>query len=287
MGVLQVDEATYRGLNRWSWSTAKHVLDCPAEALDQRQRPISETDAMKIGTLMHALILEPETVGDRYMVVPEIVKGLGGWTYSNAGVTWRTKKEAEAALFAGMGDRVPVTRALMTECELRCKGPREAVEAWGVEAEVAMIGQIEGCAAKGKADGVSGRILLDVKTTADVKPDAIGRAAVQRRWLGQLWTYRELAKQSGFAVEEVGVMVVQAPKASGNPLKLSTSRQPRRSWRTLWLDDHALRYGESEGRRVWRAIRDCEAAEDWPDYPTGPLVLPRWAREVEIEEEVF
>ena len=33
MGVLNVDDATYRALNRWSWSTAKHVLECPAEAI--------------------------------------------------------------------------------------------------------------------------------------------------------------------------------------------------------------------------------------------------------------
>jgi hypothetical protein len=73
-------------------------------------------------------------------------------------------------------------------------------------------------------------------------------------------------------------MLVQAPKVSNSPLNLSKSRQPRQSWRIVWLDAEAIAYGESEARRVWRAIRDCEASGEWPDYAGDSLSLPRWAK---------
>jgi len=289
MGRLNVDDATYRALNRWSWSTAKHVLACPAEARDQRDRPIETTPAMQIGTLIHAMILEPDTLTDRYAVVPEVRKGLQGYTFDGADQGWRLKRDAEEARDAGLGGRIGLTRELISDCADRC-GPvcewmiHEA-EAEGLE--VAMVGDIEGAAVKGKADVITSDAVFDVKSLADCSPRAVQRAAVDRGWLGQLWTYGELARQSGYPVNRYGVIVVQAPRASGQPLKLSAGRQPRASWRLLWLDDAAAAYGEAEARKVWRTIRDCEAAKSWPDYDQTLIELPRWARAEEIKDEAF
>lgn len=287
MGILNVDDATYRAINRWSWSTAKHVLECPAEARDQRDRPIQTTDAMEMGTLMHSLILEPELVDQWYAVAPQIVKGLGGWTWPGHEMTWRLKKEAEATLAGIMGDRFLLTEELMDDLRARCEGPRQWCLEHTPHAEVPMVGQIEGCAIKGKADILVDGAVIDVKTTGDIKPASIQRTAIQRNWLGQVWTYGELARQSGHAIQHYGIMVIQAPKVSNSPLNLSKSRQPRHSWRIIWLDAEAIAYGESEARRVWRAIRDCEASGEWPDYDTGSLSLPRWARPETVTEEAF
>ncbi len=287
MGVLNVDDPTYRALNCWSWSTAKHVLECPAEAHDQRFRPIDCTDAMEMGTLMHALILEPETLDDRFGVAPSIVKGNGGWTWEGADSVWRLKKEADAALAGVMGDRFLVTKQLMDDLQQRCHQPRVHALANATETELAMVGQIEGCAVKGKADMLTKGAIIDVKTTSDIKPAAIERAAYQRRWFGQVWTYGELARQAGFDVTQYGIIVVQAPRVSGSPLKLSSSRQPRPSWRLVWLSDAAVEYGENEARSVWRAIRDCEASKTWPDYDESEINPPRWARSAPVQDEAF
>jgi len=287
MGVLNVDDATYRALNRWSWSTAKHVLECPAEAYDQRTRPIETTDAMEMGTLMHALILEPEEVEKHYAVAPKIVKGLGGWTWPGHEMTWRLKKEAEATLAGIMGERFLVTQELMDDLTARCDQARLWVLAHQPHVEMAMVGQIEGASVKGKADMVCGNAIIDVKTTTDIKPASIQRAAVQRHWLGQVWTYGELARQSGHPIDRYGILLVQTPKVSNSPLNLSKSRQPRQSWRIIWLDAEAIAYGESEARRVWRAIRDCEASGEWPDYAGDSLSLPRWAKPEAVQEEAF
>ena len=150
-----------------------------------------------------------------------------------------------------------------------------------------MVGQIEGCAVKGKADLLIHNAIIDVKTTADIRPSAVGRTAIQRHWLGQVWTYGELAKQSGYPITKYGVIVIQSPKVSGTPMRLSASRQPRQSWRLMWLSDEAIAYGESEAKRVWRTVRDCEAVGEWPDYDCQEIALPRWAKTEVIEEEVF
>lgn len=287
MGVLNIDDQTYRALNRWSWSTAKHVLDCPAEALDQRKRPIDTTDPMRLGTLMHALILERDTIDDRYVVTPEIVKGSNGYTWEGAGVMFKLKREAQAALAERLGDRQQITRDALEMLDAWCDAPRNMIQAMQAKPEIAMAGEIEGCACKGKADAISDRWLIDVKTVSDIKPANIERTAVQRRWLGQLWTYAELARQAGMEPEKIAIMLVQAPKASGTPIKMSASRQPRAAWRVMTLSEEALAYGESEARRVWRAIRDCESANDWPEYRAGVLNLPRWAKVEEVSAEVF
>ena len=297
MGKLNVSEQVYRALNKWSWSTAKHVLECPAEAFDQRKRPIDKTDAMQLGTLMHMALLEPQLIDEHYVVAPEIRKGLGGWTYKGADQTWRLKKEAEAHLTETLGDRFKVTEELMLDIKSRVRGARDLLRTYGsldlsgrklaIDAEVAMVGQIEGCAVKGKADLLIHDGIIDVKTTADIRPTAVGRTAIQRHWLGQVWTYGELAKQCGYPIRKYGVIVIQSPKVSGTPMRLSSSRQPRPSWRLMWLSEEAIAYGESEAKRVWRTVRDCEATGNWPDYDCNEITLPRWAKAEVVEEEIF
>jgi hypothetical protein len=96
-------EAEYRAHPAWSWSTAKHALACPAEALDQRERPIDSNDAMRLGTMIHTAILEPAEYALRY-IVPPVVERQPGWdvdgkrgAYTVRGVEYATKAEAEAA----------------------------------------------------------------------------------------------------------------------------------------------------------------------------------------------
>jgi len=279
---IHSSEKDYRALPIWSWSSAKLSLDCPAEAYDQRARPIETTDAMRVGTMIHAAALEPDVFASDYSVVPPIERDEYGkrWTWDGADASYRTQaeaREAQAATFAG---------ELIT-AELHADILRRAPRFVGGEREIAMRGSIDGCDAKGKLDLLLDGIVYDLKTVSDATPQGVQRASIQRGWLGQVWTYGELARQSGLEVRGFGIVIVQSPKVSGNPLGLSGSRQPRVHSRILHLSADAVAYGEAEARRVWRTIRDCEATGIWPDWPDGELELPRWASISAVEEEVY
>lgn len=292
MPRLQLTEPEYRALDLWSWSTAKHVLTCPAEALDQRQRPIDTTDSMRLGTMLHCAILEPAEYHQRYVVPPaverqpgwEVEGGRGAYTLAALpGQTYATKAEARAALGASLAGEW-VTAELLADVWARAEAARELLGP-GVQTEVMLTGVIEGAACKGMADILGGGVVIDVKTMADVSPRAVQRAAHDGCWAGQLWTYGELGRQAGMGTpERYGILVVQAPRVSGSPLGLSSSRQPRPHCRLVWMDEAMVAAGRADALRVWRTVRQCEASGVWPDYEAEALTLPRWVREADGEE---
>lgn len=323
MGVVALPEADYRALDLPSWSTAKLALLSLAAVRDAMERPIETTDAMRLGTMLHTAILEPAEYPSRY-VVPPAVEQQPGWEVEGdrgayvvpalPGESYRTQAEARAALRpwgwagceqtyrtqaearAALGAALPgewVTQDLYDDVLARAA----AVEAIPADMrqialhEVGMVGRIEGCECKGRADIVvpdHGRcVIIDVKTAADVAPDAITRRAWQGEWAGQLWTYGELARQAGFGRPHAYcVLVVQAPQVSGSPLGLSRSRQPRRHARLLSLTPAMIDAGQRCARQVWRAMRQALQSGVWPDYVHAELDLPTWARRQAADAEV-
>ena len=144
-------EADYRAHPLPSWSSAKDLLHMsPAEWLHHQGKPRTESAAMAWGTLLHALVLEPDTIGERYALVGEVTRTEDGkrWTCGN-GEDYRTRAEAEAALLADVGDR----QALTAECLADARARAEQAAAVLGEAtlrEVPMGGTIEAAPARGR-----------------------------------------------------------------------------------------------------------------------------------------
>ena len=289
-------ERDYRAYPLPSWSSVKGLLDtCPAEWRHQQDAPRTESAAMIWGTLLHAAVLEPHRL-DEMVCDPVTVErdGTGkAWTHTAAdGETWRTQREAQAAAAEAMPtDRYAVTAELLADLRLRAEQAAALLpDGDSGSYEVAMRGSIEGQPCKGKADVIAGGSVLDLKTTGDVTPDAIQRAATQRHWFGQLWTYGELARQSGHDVTDYGAIVVQAPHLThaGGVLGLSDRYQPRAHARIVPIGDEGVAHGRAEAIRAWRTYLDCTLREHWPDWSEthpGALAPSRWAVEAEPEAQ--
>jgi hypothetical protein len=282
-------EAEYRAHPLPSWSAAKDLLHMsPAEWLHHQSKPRTESAAMAWGTLLHAMVLEPDTIGARYVVVGEVTRTEDGkrWTCGN-GEDYRTKAEAEAALLADVGDRQALTAECLADARARAE-QAAAVLGGSMLCEVPMQGAIEGCACKGKADVIDAGRLIDVKTSADVTPRTIARIARDRLWRGQLWTYGELARQCGYVREspDLAVLVVQAASVSlaGGILSL-TGWQPRAHARIVPLTPAAVEAGRNEARAVWSRLRECQLADAWPDYDGDSIDVSRWETEAEVTPE--
>jgi len=283
-------EREYRAHPLPSWSAVSRLLDMsPAEWLHEQSRPRTETGPMAWGTLLHALVLEPDSVAQRYAVIgagPERTEDGKRWTLGGD-VDYRTKAEAEAALLADVGDRQALTAECMADARVRAR--RAAWVLGGSQLrEVPMQGTIEGCACKGKADFIRGGMVVDIKTSADVTPRTIARIARDRLWRGQLWTYGELARQCRFVREspDLAVLVVQAASVSlsGGILSL-TGWQPRIHSRIVPLTPAAVEAGRNEARAVWSRLRECQLADAWPDYDGDSIDVSRWETEAEVTPE--
>ena len=288
-------EPDYRAYPLPSWSAVKGLLDtCPAEWRHQQDAPRTESAAMIWGTLLHAAVLEPHRLEEMVCEPVTVERDDTGkaWTHTAAaGETWRTQREAQAAAAEAMpSDRYAVTAELLDDLRERAAAAA-ALLPDGALREVAMRGSIEGQPCKGKADviaKVGGALaVLDVKTTGDVTPDAVQRAATQRHWFGQLWTYGELARQNGHAVDAYGILIVQAPHLThaGGVLGLSDRYQPRPHARIDPIGVEGVAHGRAEAIRAWRTYLDCTLRDCWPDWTTEPLEPSRWAVEAEPEAQ--
>ena len=285
----EMTEAEYRAHPLPSWSAAKDLLHMsPAEWQHYQTKPRAESAAMAWGTLLHALVLEPDTIGERYALVGEVTRTEDGkrWTCGN-GEDYRTKAEAEAALLADVGDRQALTAECLADARARAE-QAAAVLGGSMLREVPMGGTIEGCGCKGKADVIDAGRLIDVKTSADVTPRTVARIARDRLWRGQLWTYGELARQNGYVREspDLAVLVVQAASVSlaGGILSL-TGWQPRSHARIVPLTAAAVEAGRAEARAVWSKLRECQLADVWPDYDGDSIDVSRWETEAEVTPE--
>ena len=260
----------------------------PAEWQHHQGKPRAENAAMAWGTLLHALVLEPDTIGERYALVGEVTRTEDGkrWTFGGP-EDYRTRAEAEAALLADVGDRQALTAECLADARARAE-QAAAVLGKATLCEVPMGGTIEGCGCKGKADAIYGGRVIDVKTSADITPRTVARIARDRLWRGQLWTYGELARQCGYVREspDLAVLVVQAASVSlaGGILSL-TGWQPRAHARIVPLTAAAVEAGRAEARAVWSKLRECQLADVWPDYDGDSIDVSRWETEAEVTPE--
>ena len=290
-------ETDYRAYPLPSWSAVKGLLDtCPAEWRHQQDAPRTESASMIWGTLLHAAVLEPHRLGE--MVCQPVTVGRDdtgkAWTHTAAdGETWRTQREAQLAAAEAMPtDRYAVTAELLADLRLRAEQTAALLpDGDSGSYEVALKGSIEGQPCKGKADAIAeiggALAVLDLKTTGDVTPKAVQRAATDRHWFGQLWTYGELARQNGHAVDAYGILIVQAPHLTyaGGVLGLSDRYQPRPHARIVPIGVEGVAHGRAEAIRAWRTYLDCTLRDCWPDWPAEPLAPSRWAVEAEPEAQ--
>lgn len=232
------------------------------------QRPKREpTEAMKAGTLVHALILEPGTVAARYVVRPE-------------GMDLRTKAGKEWAEAQPSGVEV-ITAEQMDTAKQQAIAVLKAAGHWlkkGVaERSIFWTDQATGAYCKARPDWVTryqGRvIMLDVKTAADVSPDGFSRSIAKYGYHRQAAHYIDGYKAAtGIEVDEFVLLAVE-------------SAYP---WQCVpyVLDAFALRQGRMEVARLLTTYAECQRTGQWPGFGAGLqlISLPDWALDSELKE---
>jgi hypothetical protein len=212
--------------------------------------PSAQTAAMKLGSLTHCAVLEPDELAKRYGIAPDRRTNAGKAIAAEmeaSGIEAVTASEMEQAM--AMASSV---RSHQAAAALLRDGKAEQSFWWD--------DQPTGLRCKCRPDWYNGTTIVDLKTTTDASPKGFAKSVAQWRYHVQQNHYLAGA----FAERFVFIAVEKTyPYAVG----------------VYELDETAALHGETERRNNLQTIADCRAISEWPGYGNTiqPLSLPNWA----------
>lgn len=225
------------------------------------------TDSMIRGQYGHALLLEPETLEERWAVWD------GG---RRAGPEWKAFCEEHEDKSIVRSDDVALIAAAVTHALSRPEV--KALIGRGVS-EVSVFTDDCGVQCKGRLDWVNTDALVpvDVKFTNDIRPQKFGRIASGLAYTSKLACYhRWFAREHGVTLRPFQLLVIQL-----------NDRRPHDCC-ICSVAEADLDYGWARARRMIDRVREAIERDDWPGVDGGaesvPLALPAW--EIPGEEEV-
>ena len=286
---MQISDKDYYALEALSQSGAKSLLVSPAQFRAERDTPKSDTPDMAFGRLVHALVLEPATVAERFGTGPDLssVRTKDGKPASNPAATTEGKALA-AEWYASHPDVTVVAPADFAKAEavaaslLDTPHPVEALTLRQMlalpesQTELAILWQSAGVPCKAKLDAVvrlpDGRVLIaDPKTTA--KPMTVKGLTTAIADFGyhvQKSAYLEALASIGVCDAEFVFIFV------------SKTAPYEAAW--ISLDDAATDAGASRFDAAKQIYAACVRSGNWPSAQVSGLLpftlgLPTWYRE--------
>ena len=218
--------------------------------IDPDRKPLEPTAAMRLGSLVHCAVLEPDELLQRYGVCgPRNTKAGKEQAAAMAANGIEAVTEADMALALSMAAAV---REHPAAALLLAKGKAEQSFWWD--------DTTTGLRCKCRPDWYDGTTIVDLKTTTDASPAGFAKSVANFRYHVQANHYL-----AGTSAERFVFIAVEKtyPYAIG----------------VYELDAAAMEYGEALRRANLAVIADCRAIDEWPGYGTGiqALSLPQWA----------
>ena len=256
----------YRAIDAVNWSSLKSLRKSPLQYWHDRAAGYTEgTPAMRLGTLIHALILEPHVVDSRFAIYPGKARRGKAWesfVEENPGREIVLATEMTRGLRAADAVR---QHPLAFGCVFA--GEAEQVVTW-TDPET-------GIKCKARTDLVNGK-LVELKSTGDVTPRTFATVAARLGYHGQIAFYLDGLTESGRSVAPEPLMVVVE---SDEPYDVAVFTVP----------EEELETGRCMYRRLLHRLKDCTEADSWPGVCNEeplPLALPVWAFNEENEPDL-
>lgn len=252
----------------------KSLADSPAHCylrhLAPNRPPNEPTDAMSLGTLAHAFVLEPDAVGTRYAVKP---RGMNFAT--KEGKAWRDAQTLEIVSQDNVdaaGAMVAAIKRVKVLADLLAKG----------EAETSVFANCKATGLRRRArtdwlhwTGPKRCYALDIKTINELTPDTVQRAIATYGYHRQAAHYTATLEAAGVEVDEFVFGFV-------------SSTYPYIAVAYV-LDDETAEQGRDEVAELMEKFANCQRMGEWPAFGDGYQLtgLPTWAkRSAEIELEI-
>lgn len=268
----------YRALSALNWSTLRDVHVSPLLCRWRQDNPRPDTSSLSLGRLIHTAILEPERYDEEVLLRPS---QWDSWR-TKAAREWRAEQEAEGRIIIDdeTAELVSLLRSRVIESAgwpLLCDTRREVSIQWTAEVGGSQI------PCKGRLDAVTGRRLVDLKTTKDLK--WFWKDAAELLYHGGLAWYLDGALAAGEI--DPAAVAPYLPGAYGYEeidddagvyiIALETSEPyDAGAWR---LPPYVIQAGRRLHRSLLETWSSCREADLWPgrEPVVTDLHLPTWA----------
>ena len=271
------DDASYRADPGYNFSTIKAAIpgkygtslaDLRAD-LDN-PTPFKRTPAMELGTLVHSLVLEPDTVSDQYLVTAETDRRRKAYKEAKAvadaeGLTLVT--EADMAKARAMATAVELNEEWAM---LKQKAGEELETECGMAVNDPLLG---GLRYKGKFDALfGGELMVDVKTTTEsLDLDNLSALIVNRNMHVQQALYwrilRQVRPELSYHLPKMAWLFVRSTGAFDTVL--------------VYASDDIMEHAELLLNELLEDIARAEQENYWPPAHPGSVAvatLPRWVK---------
>ncbi len=242
---------------------ARSPLHYWAKYLDPNREPQLPTPAMRLGTAIHAAVLEPEDFMRGYHVAPAVD---------------RRTKDGKAEWEKAVAEAEEAGAELITSTDYdTCMRISEQVSSHPTARKVfSGLGQAEmsmfwtdmetGVLCKCRPDWLALPMIVDLKSTEDASAQGFQRSA---------WNYRYWV-QAAWYMDGIEQATGQRPDAF---VFAAFEKVPPHACAFYFAEQAMLDMGRAEYRKLLRTYADCLAADKWPGYDTTvqPLGVPVWA----------
>lgn len=238
-----------------SKSWLDHIHRSPAHLRAYLDGLIPSTPRMEFGSLVHAWVLEPDSIASRYLKTPKFDRRTKAGKAGYEDITQRAAAEGLTVVDEETWD-------LATRIKDAVYGHKAAAAILGKgepEQSVLWTNGETGELCKARADWLRD-FLVDVKTTEDASPNGFAKSIANYRYHVQDAHYREGFERDRF----VWIAVEIKP-----PFAVAVYAD----------DDDMLALGKAHRDADLSLYAECKAKNEWPGYPEiiQTITLPRWA----------
>ena len=254
-GIYRISAEEYHSIDAVSNSALSLLAESPRHLLYRREHPLSPTPAMRLGTLLHAAILEPGRVAEKFEVCPNFHlddrnRTSAGARSNSKSTEWARSKFAEHAA-AHTGKEI-VSADIFEKMSLRaaslscCRSAMDCLTGGEAELSAVWADGVTSLLCKGRADYVTSTRVVDLKTTAG--------GATFDHVIGQRGYHRQMAHyQRG-----IGTHL--------EPWIIAIDSLPPHCVRCAPVSSAAIIAGKAELDNLLRTLRNCEVSGVWPGY---------------------
>lgn len=248
----------------------------------QYERP-KDTEALRLGSLIHSMVLEPELFHQQYVMKPELtpippevrLKDVGREEFEQNKEIRRQTKASNDDLMAffneNLNGRTVISEkdiAIANECRnsvYRCPKNAKLLANLEIEKSIYWTDEETGVLCKARPDGFNNAIAVDLKSSRS----ANGRY------------FQSAAMKEGYFLQ--AGMIYEGLKAIGKPIRkfvfIVIEKEPPFSVATYILDDEALQYGIDLFHALLRKYAVSRETNQFDDYGFQVLMAPKYALE--------
>lgn len=243
---------------------ARSPLHYWARYLDPNRVEPEPTPAMRLGTAVHTLTLEPDTWESRYIVAPQVDRR----TKEGKALWAEFEAEAQGRELISADDRAIVSR--MAEAVwrhpaagmlLKLPGQAETTHMWKDAAT--------GLDCKCRPDWLidDGSLIVDLKTTEDASPAGFRKSIAA-------WRYH---LQASWYLDGIESATSRRPDQF---IFICVEKKPPHAVAVYAADDEMVAAGAAAAVRDLALLAECKATGRWPSYSEQIEVisLPGWMR---------